>query len=92
MGQRLDQMKLRCLDPREYTLGDALVVHRVGNHIAPRGALAVAGQLQIDDHGLRRAALPVDETDDAFDGQAAQENAVLAVVLAHAGCGLMREV
>src|ERR1700680_1274289 len=56
MGQRLDQMELRCLYPGEDSLGDCLVVHRIGDGVAPGGALAVAGKLQIDDHGLRRAA------------------------------------
>src|SRR6202044_1479270 len=50
MGQRLDQMKLRCLHPGEPPLGDRFVIHGIGHRIAPRGALAVAGQLQIDHH------------------------------------------
>ncbi len=81
MRQRLDEMELRGLHPGEHALGDALVVHRIGDIVAGRRARAVAWDLQIDHHGLRNAPLPVDEADDAFGRQSLQKNAVFT----HAG-------
>ena len=40
------------------------------------GAGAIDGQLDVDDHRLLDAPLPLDEADDAFDLQAAKEDAV----------------
>ena len=47
----------RRLDAGQHALGDLLVVHRVGDLVADRGAAAVDGQLEVDhDRLLARAA------------------------------------
>ena len=76
MRQGLDQLEFRGFDERQHALGDPLVVHRVGDIIAGRGTAAVHGQLEVDHDGLLDAPLPVDEADDAFGREAAQEDTV----------------
>src|SRR6267154_1328807 len=72
--QCFDQFELRRFHESNHALCDLLVVERVFNFVANRGVAAVNGQLEIEHDRLFDQALPIDEADGEFDGQAVQEN------------------
>src|SRR5450755_2064306 len=82
MREGLDQLELRSRQPRQHSLGDALVVDGVLDTVAAGRARAIAGQLQIDQQRLRRAPLPIDEADDALRAQTPQKNAIAVIAVA----------
>ena len=75
--ERLDELELGRLDEGDHPLRHLLVVERVGDLVADRRAPAVDRQLEIEDHRLLDAPLPVDEADDALDREAAQEDPIV---------------
>src|SRR5262245_25231933 len=76
MRKRLDQLELGGLDEGDHTLRDLFVIERVGYVVAACGAPAVHRHLKIENNRLLDTALPLDETDDAFDGEATKKNYV----------------
>src|SRR5689334_4619775 len=88
MRQRLDQLEIRALDERDQALRDLLVVERVRDVVAGRGAGAIYRHLDVEHDGLLRPALPFDEADDAVDREAVQEDAVTLIRRARDRVGL----
>ena len=74
--ERFDELELRVADECEQALGDLLVVDRVLDPIARRGATNVRRHFDIDDDALFDAALPFPNADDAFDAKRAEENLI----------------
>ena len=76
MRQRFHEVVLARLDESDGPLADGLVVEGVGDRIGLGRTGAVAGHLQVDDHGLAYLALPIVDADDGVYPQAGNENLV----------------
>src|SRR3984957_7773260 len=79
--QRLDQVKLRRLDETEDPLRHTLVVQRVLDRIAQGGRAPVGGARDIDGLRLLALPLPIEDPDDGFGLERANENFIHRILL-----------
>src|SRR5450631_2299695 len=74
--QRFHQVKLRRLDETQNVLRHALVIQGVFDRIAQGRLADVGADLDIDDHGLFDLPLPIEDPDDGFGLERANENLI----------------
>src|SRR5450631_55750 len=72
--QCFHQVELRRLDETQDALRHALVIQGIFDRIAQGGLAYVGADLDIDDHGLLDLPLPIEDPDDGFGLERANEN------------------
>src|SRR5258708_6969901 len=72
--QRFHQVKLRRLDEAQDALRHTLVIQGVLDRIAQGGLANVGADLDIDEHGLLDLPLPIENPDDRFGLECANED------------------